>query len=142
MNLSSDFSIDESFQEIMKEQYKLKEKYGRYVKAGRWIYCKYCYANRIPIIDWSDGLIKCGTCDAGLVPLQDEHTIKLWIIGKWFDYLEIEFILQNLKYDLGKKQKTFYKNKTDEQLRKTIDEGNEYLKEIEKELADWRGMNQ
>lgn len=124
--------------DIFLEQEERRKRYEKYVKPGRWIYCKYCYGNRTPVIDWYDGLIKCGHCDYGLVPLQDEYDIILWIIGEWWNYIEIKFIVEKLKYDLGKKEKIFSKNETDEQIRKAIDEGNRLIEEIETKVTAWR----
>jgi hypothetical protein len=58
----------------------LYTKYKDRVKPGRWIYCKYCYKNRKPIVSWyPDFLIKCSKCNYGLWPLQDEEMIEEWI---------------------------------------------------------------
>lgn len=46
----------------------LISKYGR-PKIGRWIYCKYCYKNIQPFVDFD--LIKCSECQAGLAPLDN-----------------------------------------------------------------------
>ncbi|MGZ5551510.1 MAG: hypothetical protein ACXWE7_12065 [Nitrososphaeraceae archaeon] len=39
------------------------------VKPGRWIYCKYCYKNVIPNVNYWEGLIECSECNAGLEPI-------------------------------------------------------------------------
>ena len=39
--------------------------------AGRWVYCKYCYKNVLPVIDESEGLIVCSERGYGLVILKE-----------------------------------------------------------------------
>ena len=67
------------YRKIYEKQLERKAKYEQKLKLGEWIYCKYCYKNTHPIINWFDGLIKCGTCDAGLYPLQSEDDVETWI---------------------------------------------------------------
>jgi len=40
--------------------------------AGRWIYCKYCYKNVLPVIDEPEGLIVCSECGYGLALLKED----------------------------------------------------------------------
>ncbi len=46
---------------------------------GRWIYCKYCYKNVLPIINYNEGLIQCSECGCGLCLLEEEIKAEgLW----------------------------------------------------------------
>jgi len=64
---------------LHKEQERLEQKYGKKVKLTRWIDCKYCHKNTRPVLDWHEGLIKCGTCDYGLWPLQDKEDCEIYL---------------------------------------------------------------
>jgi hypothetical protein len=45
-------------------------KYGM-PKLGRWVYCKYCYKNVRPQLDFNNGIVKCSKCGDGLAPLDE-----------------------------------------------------------------------
>lgn len=70
---------DEIAKHVLEEMKPLKDKYEKKIKLTRRIYCKYCYKNTKPVLNWFDGLIKCGTCDYGLWPLQSEQDIEDYI---------------------------------------------------------------
>ena len=38
-------------------------------KLGRCVYCKYCYKNVLPRLNFPEGLIQCTECISGLAPL-------------------------------------------------------------------------
>lgn len=49
------------------------------LKIGRWIYCKYCYKNVLPIINFNEGLIQCSECGYGLSLLEEDIKAQgLW----------------------------------------------------------------
>jgi len=50
--------------------------------AGRWVYCKYCYKNVMPIIDEDEDLIVCRECGYGLAVLSDVR--KAGSYNKWY----------------------------------------------------------
>jgi hypothetical protein len=133
--LHPNFSTTYEQSDTFREAERLRKRYQKYVKAGRWIYCKYCYGNRRPIIDWYDGLIKCGNCDYGLWPLQDDFNIKLWIIGRWLEYIELKFIVHNIEYDLKTKD---FKEHTEEELINSLNKCNAGIKEIQTAVGEWR----
>lgn len=49
------------------------------LKMGRWVYCKYCYKNVLPIVNYNEGLIQCSECGYGLWGLEEELKAQgLW----------------------------------------------------------------
>ncbi len=70
-------------------------------KVGRWIYCKYCYKNVIPQINYFEDLIQCSECNYGLAPL--DEVIKAGSYKKWYEKIELDFVRSNRYLDeIGK----------------------------------------
>lgn len=60
--------------------YPVKPKKG--LRAGRWIYCKYCHKNVTPTLS-SANQICCSECDYGLTPdFVKMESLQLWLDGK------------------------------------------------------------
>ena len=50
-------------------------------KLGRWAYCKYCYKNVLPRLNFTEGLVQCTDCISGLAPL--DAVIKAGSYAAW-----------------------------------------------------------
>lgn len=58
-------------------------------KLGRWVYCKYCYKNVQPKLDFDQGLVRCAECRSGLAPL--DEVIKAGSYKKWDEKIGLDF---------------------------------------------------
>lgn len=70
---------NDRFKKVYEKGLARKAKYEGKIKLGRWMYCKYCYKDIKPVVNWYDGLVECSECDAGLYPLYDQEDIESWI---------------------------------------------------------------
>ena len=80
-------------------QLDLINKYGK-PKLGRWVYCKYCYKNVRPKMDFFDGLVKCSLCGAGLAPLNqviEAGSYQKWNEKVFLDYARMMRYLDEIK---------------------------------------------
>lgn len=62
-------------------------------KLGRWTYCKYCYAQVLPVFSFGGGTVICSKCNSGLAPLKEvivAGSLKRWEQG-------LEFLYSTLK---------------------------------------------
>jgi len=66
-------------------------------EVGRWVYCKYCYKNVCPEVDYLENLVRCSECGAGLAPL--DGVIKAGSYEKWYDKITLTFYRRNRYLD-------------------------------------------
>jgi len=98
------------FTKVYEEQDRLLEKHG-VPKIGRWVYCKYCYKNVCPEINYQDGLIKCTECGYGLAPLGD--VAKEGSYQRWHYKVELDWT-RYIKYLEGVRNGTMKPTGKDE----------------------------
>ena len=81
-------SLKEIREHIKKEQEELIKKHGE-PKVEKLVYCKYCYKNVKPMINYYEDLIQCSECNYGLAPLRD--IIKAGSYEKWNEKITLDF---------------------------------------------------
>lgn len=70
----------------------MPEKYAE-PKIGRWVYCKYCYKNVLPVVDYLENLVKCSQCGYGLAPL--DVVIEAGSYQNWYKEIVKKFKERN-----------------------------------------------
>lgn len=77
-------TLEETLAEVQDRQLDLISRHGM-PKLGRWIYCKYCFKNVLPQLDFDGGLVRCAKCGYGLAPL--DRVIECGSCQRWEEEL-------------------------------------------------------
>lgn len=80
--------MQDSLSQWSDHQLDLIAKHGM-PKLGRWAYCKYCYKNVRPKLDFDQSLIRCPKCGAGLAPL--DQVIEAGSYQKWHEKVLLDY---------------------------------------------------